>query len=245
MDEMEAVGPNNFMVARFNMNEVRITGGHDGPPWGNNPKITVEEARRIAQLPAVRQTVTGLDHSGEFVYGRTRLPSVSIAAREAGWTGYSNATIIAGHDMLPNDVRASAPVVLLSEPLAEAMFGALDPIGRTIRIRGKPFQVIGVFRLSESVFSAFNRNLAIMPYTSALKHLERVGRHAHRVHGDGAGRDAGRGHGPGHYAAAHHARAAAGRAEQLRRRPAGGVPRDVQQGDERLLHGDARALSVG
>jgi putative ABC transport system permease protein len=172
VDEMEAVGPNNFMVARFNMNEVRITGGHDGPPWGNNPKITVEEARRIAQLPAVRQTVTGLDHSGDFVYGRTRLASVSIAAREAGWTGYSNATIIAGHDMLPADVRASAPVVLLSEPLAEAIFGPLDPVGRTVRIRGKPFEVIGVFRLSESVFSAFNRNLAIMPYTSALKHLE-------------------------------------------------------------------------
>jgi putative ABC transport system permease protein len=171
VDEMEAVGPKNFMVARFNMNEVRITGGHDGPPWGNNPKVSVEEARRIAQLPAVRQTVTGLDHSGDFVYGRTRLPGVTIAAREAGWTGYSSATIIAGHDMLPNDVRASAPVVLLSEPLAEAMFGALDPIGRTVRIRGKPFQVIGVFRMSESIFSAFNRNLAIMPYTSALKHL--------------------------------------------------------------------------
>jgi putative ABC transport system permease protein len=171
VDEMEAVGPQNFLVARFNMNEVRIVGGHDGPPWGTNPKITVEEARRIAQLPAVRTTVAGIDLNGEFVFGRTRLPSVSIAGRENGWTNYSNATIIAGHDMLLNDVRSSAPIVLLSEPLAETMFGALDPIGRTLRINGKPFQVIGVFRMSESIFSAFNRNLAIMPYTSAMKHL--------------------------------------------------------------------------
>jgi putative ABC transport system permease protein len=171
VDEMEAVGPQNFLVARFNMNEVRIVGGHDGPPWGTNPKITVEEARRIAQLPAVRTTVAGIDLNGEFVHGRTRLPSVSIAGRENGWTNYSNATIIAGHDMLLNDVRSSAPIVLLSEPLAETMFGALDPIGRTLRINGKPFQVIGVFRMSESIFSAFNRNLAIMPYTSAMKHL--------------------------------------------------------------------------
>lgn len=169
MSEMEAVGPKNFVVARFNMNEVRFVS--QGPPWGSNPRLTVEEARRIGQLPAVRQTVIGVDVSGEFTYGRSRLASVNVAGRENGWTGYSSATMVAGHDMLLNDVRASAPVVLLSEPLAETMFGALDPIGRTIRISGRPFQVIGVFRMTENVFSSFNRNLAIMPYTSAIKHL--------------------------------------------------------------------------
>jgi putative ABC transport system permease protein len=170
VDEMEAVGPNNFMVSRFNINEVRLV-SHDGPPWGSNPKVTVEEARRIAQLPAVRTTIVGLDLNGEFAYGRNRLASVSIAGRENGWTNYTSATISAGHDMLLNDVRASSPIVLLSEPLAEAMFGALDPIGRTLRINGKPFQVTGVFRMTENIFSSFNRNLAIMPYTSAIKHL--------------------------------------------------------------------------
>jgi putative ABC transport system permease protein len=170
VDEMEAVGPKNFMVARFNMNDVRLV-NHDGPPWGSNPAITLEEARRIAQLPAVRTTIAGLDVNGEFVYGRQRLASVTIAGRENGWTNYSSATMIAGHDMLLNDVRAASPVVLLSEPLAETLFGALDPIGRTIRINSKPFQVIGVFRMTENIFSSFNRNLAIMPYTSAIKHL--------------------------------------------------------------------------
>lgn len=170
VDEMEAVGPKNFVVARFNMNDVRLV-SHDGPPWGSNPKITVEEARLIGSLPAVRQTIVGVDMNAEFVYGRQRLGSVSVAGRKNGWTNYSRATILAGHDMLLNDVRASSQVVLLSEPLAESMFGALDPVGRVLRINGKPFQVIGVFKLAESVFSSFNRNLAIMPYTSALKHL--------------------------------------------------------------------------
>jgi putative ABC transport system permease protein len=170
VEEMEAVGPKNFVVARYNWNNVRLV-DHDGPPWGDNPRITIEEARRIAQLPAVRTTVAGVDLSGEFINGRSRLPSVTIAGRESGWMNYSSAIIVAGHDMLENDARASAPVVLLSEPLAETMFGALDPIGRSLRINGKPFQVVGVFRMTENVFSSFNRNLAIMPYTSAIKHL--------------------------------------------------------------------------
>src|SRR5690606_39009532 len=73
--------------------------------------------------------------------------------------------------MLRNDVRAGSPVVLLSTDLAETLYGPLDPVGRTVRINGKPFEVIGVVQRAENVFSAFQKNVAYMPYTAALKHL--------------------------------------------------------------------------
>ena len=168
-DEMEAVGPKNFMIARYNFNSVQIS--HDGPPWGNNPAITVPEARRISQLPGIRQAMVALDMNAEFVNGRQRLASVQVLGREDGWAQYTNATIVSGHDMLRNDVRAGTPVVLLTTHLAETLYGALDPVGRTVRINGKPFEVVGVVKMSENVFSALQRNLAIMPYTSLMKHL--------------------------------------------------------------------------
>jgi putative ABC transport system permease protein len=167
MSEMEAVGPKNFMVARFNFNSVVVSGSDIEA----NPKITVSEARRMARLPGIRQAMAGLDMNGEFVNGRQRLASVPIAGRENGWMQYSNATVISGHDMLPNDVRSGAPVVLLTTHLAETLYGALDPVGRTVRINGLPFEVIGVVKMSENVFSALQRNIAIMPYTTLLKHL--------------------------------------------------------------------------
>jgi len=169
LEEMEAVGPKNFMIARYNFNSVQIS--NDGPPWGNNPKITVAEARRIAQLPTIRQAMVALDMNAEFVNGRQRLASVQIVGRENGWAQYTNATIQSGHDMLPSDVRAGAPVVLLSTYLAETLYGPLDPVGRTVRINGRSFEVIGVVKMSENVFSALQRNIAIMPYTSLMKHL--------------------------------------------------------------------------
>src|SRR5690606_37619263 len=55
VDEMEAVGPKNFMIARYNFNSVQIS--NNGPPWGSNPAVTVQEARRIAQLPTMRQAM--------------------------------------------------------------------------------------------------------------------------------------------------------------------------------------------
>jgi putative ABC transport system permease protein len=167
--EMEAIGPKNFMLARYNFAGVQIHG--DGRSWQSNPKVTSLEARRIQQLPGIRQTMVGIDMNAEVVNGRQRLSSVQVLGREDGWAQYSNATIAFGHDMLRNDVRAGAPVVLLTTHLAETLYGALDPVGRIVRINGKPFEVVGVVKMSENVFSAFQRNLAIMPYTSVLKHL--------------------------------------------------------------------------
>jgi putative ABC transport system permease protein len=171
LEEFEAAGPQNFFVARFDFSAVRISDGHEGPPWGDNPPVTVQEARAIGRLPAVRQTIVGVDLNGDFSFGDQRLENVSIAARENGWTAFTRGGLAAGRDMLEHDVRSANRVVLLTVDLADAIFGTLDPVGRTVRINGAPFEVIGVFRLAENIFTNFQKNLAIMPYTSAIKHL--------------------------------------------------------------------------
>ena len=170
--EFEAAGPQNFFVARFDINEVRIVNSdRSREPWEDNPPVTVAEARAIESLPTVGTTIVGMDLSAEFTYGRQRLESVSIAGREDGWTAFTRGGIIAGHDMLEADVRSASKVVLLSRDLAETLFGALDPVGRIIRINAIPFEVIGVFELAENIFANLQKNIAIMPYTSAIKHL--------------------------------------------------------------------------
>jgi putative ABC transport system permease protein len=172
LSQFESAGPNNFYVARFDINQVRIVNGpRTGPPWGNNPKITQAEAKGIGALPSIRQTVVGLDVNGEFTSGRNRLANVRIAGRENGWPAFTPATLVAGHDMMLSDVRSANRVVLVTENLAEVMFGPIDPIGRTLRINGMPFEVIGVFSLGDNIFTSLQKNLAIMPYTSAIKHL--------------------------------------------------------------------------
>lgn len=168
--EMEAAGPNNFFVARFDWNSVRISG--DGPPWGNNPPVKASEAPLLEQLPAVRRAIVGIDGAGEFEYGNERVANAQIWSRGAGWGDYTTGTFVAGHDFLPTDVAASRPVVILTLPLAEKLFGPLDPIGRTVRIRGQPFTVIGVFDMANNIFASIIKHGALMPYTAALKYLD-------------------------------------------------------------------------
>ncbi|MEX0892602.1 MAG: ABC transporter permease [Gemmatimonadota bacterium] len=170
-DMMEKVGPKNFMVARFDYNDVQIvTSGR--PPWADNPALTVAEIRAMGDLPAVKTALASLDLGREISYGSQRLSSVSISATDVSWPDYTAGEIVAGHNMLPHDVRASAPVAVLSEPLAQELFGTLGAIGRTVRIGARPFEVIGVFRQVDNIFAGLNKNFVVMPYTSALKHLK-------------------------------------------------------------------------
>lgn len=170
VEEMDAAGPNNFMLARYNYNAVQFS--MDGPPWGANPPVRVEEARMIERLPAVRAVVVGLNQSRDMAFERQRVPSVQIAGRSAGWTNFTTGTIIHGHDFLPSDVRSSAAVIVITEHLAERLFGRLDPVGRMIRVAGQPFTVIGVFQPNENIFSAFQRDFAVTPYTTMIKNLD-------------------------------------------------------------------------
>jgi putative ABC transport system permease protein len=171
IDSIESAGPKNFYVARWNMNEVQLV-NHDGPPWGSNPRVSVDEARRLGALSTVHSAIVGLDLNREMVNGRQRLSSVAIYARGAGWSNYMNGDFSAGHDMLPSDEAASSPVIILSAELADALFGALDPVGRPLRVGGGLFTVIGVFEPAPNIFTSLQKNFAIVPYTAALKHLQ-------------------------------------------------------------------------
>lgn len=169
ISSIESAGPKNFYVARFNMNEVQFVS--HGPPWGSNPRITPEEARRLATLPAIRAAIVGTDLNREFVAGSERLASIPIYARGAGWSQYMAGDFLAGHDMLPADELASNPVVILTPSLADKLFGPLEPVGRRVRIGGSQFEVIGVFEPAPNIFTSLQRDFAIVPYTSAIKHL--------------------------------------------------------------------------
>ena len=178
MTELEAAGPKNFFFGRFDWNEVRMV--TDGPPWGDNPKVTVREILALERLPAVKRAIPGVDGNGVIEFGKERITNVGFPGRGAEWNEYTTGNIVAGHNFLPSDVASGAPVIVITTDLAEKLFGQLDPIGRTVRITNtsvsdatpdQPFRVVGVFQQANNIFASIVKHWGVVPYTAGLKHL--------------------------------------------------------------------------
>jgi putative ABC transport system permease protein len=67
----------------------------------------------------------------------------------------------------PED-RLGTPVVILGFETADKAFGALDPLGRAVRINGEQFRVIGILKKQGTLFGMSMDNRAIAPSRSVI-----------------------------------------------------------------------------
>lgn len=179
LEAFESAGPENLIVTRFDMTSVRITTDGSGrPPWWNKPKITPLEAERIGRLSAVKEAVVDFDMSLSISYEGHRVRGVQASGNSAGWTGYTMGDFTAGRNFIQTEVDQARGVLVISQALAEELFGSRDPIGKRVRVssgrRGVNalFTVVGVFDIGDSVFSDVVQHFAIVPFTAALKRLK-------------------------------------------------------------------------
>ena len=110
--------------------------------------------------------------------------SVQVVAGAANWatqvTG-STAAYFVVQDWRPDDGRmfsdmedrAGARVALIGHTVADNLFGANDPMGQSIRIKGISFTVIGIMAKRGQGFGGMDRDdIIIVPLTTALRQLQ-------------------------------------------------------------------------
>ena len=61
MSAMEGLGPNNFIVNRFDQTKLMLVNDAQAPPWEGKPAITFAEAEMLEALPSIRSVVTAAD----------------------------------------------------------------------------------------------------------------------------------------------------------------------------------------
>jgi len=76
--------------------------------------------------------------------------------------------------------QAGADVIVLSRAMAERLFGAVDPVGRRLRIHGQDFQIVGVlgdftprpkfYRLVGGPGAFAREEDVMMPFATAVRH---------------------------------------------------------------------------
>jgi putative ABC transport system permease protein len=171
--ELVSVGPDNFVVERFDVGELRLAElGEGKAPWAGAPALTLLEAEMLGGLPAVHSATPLVSGSATLRVGRSTLPGVEVEGTGADWPAYRAGTFVWGRNFLPSEIERSANVVVLSEGVAREVFGHVEPEGSAVWLDGVPFRVVGVYRARGNVLTGADEAWMAAPYSTVLKHLD-------------------------------------------------------------------------
>jgi putative ABC transport system permease protein len=156
--EIAALGPNNFLVERFDQTQIRlINDGTGRPPWEGKPRITPAEGRLIESLVGVHSATPSVASSGELRSGNQVISDVQILGQGHLWPNYTPGDFRVGRNFLPAEEARDATVAVLSAAAAESLFGRSNPVGERIRLNGHSLTVIGVFEERPNIFTGMAR----------------------------------------------------------------------------------------
>ena len=170
---LESAGPKTFFLLRYWSGGLEVSDGSDEmSPWRRMPELTVEEAKLIRALPAVREVNIQEFTDGPVDYETVHLGDVNIAGFSPTWAQVNGGDILAGRNFSMLEYAAGNRVAVINDKLAESLFPGLDPIGKRIKIFGQPFEVIGLHSEAESIFSHAAEPRLAMPHTAFTKVAE-------------------------------------------------------------------------
>ena len=163
------LGVNTFTVRRM--------------PWFSGGNMTREEWEAARRRPRIYTTDFELIRSAlpadtryavdnqntvyaQSAYARPR--QVEVHAVEGDYFTIKRYDLASGRTISQQETERGANVIVIGDEVATHFFPDLDPLGRELRIRGVPYQVIGVIEKQGSLFGMSMDRMAVGPFRSAL-----------------------------------------------------------------------------
>jgi putative ABC transport system permease protein len=166
----QVFGINTVTVGRWGNSDVNA----DEEVWRRrlrHPRLRYEDADAIREqltIPALIavESSTSSDAIGD--NGRTAT-GVRVTGASPELFVVRNLGIARGRAFSQQEADRGIPVVVLGKETAEVIFEDLDPIGRTVRLRGFPYRVIGVLEERGSLFGQSQDNFVVAPARSPIQ----------------------------------------------------------------------------
>src|SRR5579862_9607475 len=84
--------------------------------------------------------------------GSQTLQNISLSGGTSNWAALGDTEIANGRYFTEIEDRHPGPVAVIGADIKTNLFGEADPVGKTMKIEGRPFTVIGVAKAKGSVF---------------------------------------------------------------------------------------------
>jgi putative ABC transport system permease protein len=137
--------------------------------------LTLEDYAAIrSEVPGVGLTTVQLQAGINEAKGNGRRSNASVMGIDADGLAVLRRVVVQGAPFGRSDIDTAGSVCLISQTVAQALFGYADPVGERIQLQRIPFVVIGVVRDEQGAsFLGGGRgdNSIFVPYTSLLRRI--------------------------------------------------------------------------
>ena len=135
-----------------------------------NPELSKEEFDFLkSNTKLVGELGMSVSRTGSVHVGREQRDNVTIEGITPNMGVISDVEPADGRFISELEDERLAPVVVIGNDLKEQFFRNANPIGKTVVVEGRPFEVVGVAKTKGSVFGNSKDNFVMMPAETYFK----------------------------------------------------------------------------
>jgi putative ABC transport system permease protein len=163
---INAMGSNLFIVLSGSQ-----TSGGARTGGGNAATLTIKDADAIPELDGVKGVAPVTMGNAQIIFGSNNW-STSIIGTTPAYMEVRSWDLVDGYAFSESDIRSATRVALIGKTVVQNIFGDIDPLGKTIRIKQTPFVVLGVLESKgQSLDGRDQDDAIIVPLTTAQRKL--------------------------------------------------------------------------
>lgn len=164
-NEMKTMGSNLIIIRSGVATSSGARGGH-----GSQPTMKKGDGDAIQdKIAAIKLAAPVLEETAQIVYGNANW-STGITGTDNRMFEIKEWDLAYGRMFSEADVKNASKVAILGQTVVNELFGDVDPLGKVIRIKGIPFQVIGVMvARGQSGMGQDQDDAVYIPITTAQK----------------------------------------------------------------------------
>ena len=167
--QVQALGTNLLIVSPGSSTG---TGGVRGG-FGSASTLTQADAAALTSRVAAPDVtaVAATTAASETLQNGSVNWTTSVVGTQPSWLSVRARTVSSGRFLSTVDDGSVAAVTVLGSSTATELFGPVDPVGQSVTVAGKPFEVIGVLAPSGSTGASNDDDQAIIPMSTAQQRV--------------------------------------------------------------------------
>jgi putative ABC transport system permease protein len=164
-------------------------------PFGTNParppeKIRARRYLQVADAAFLREALPSVAFASPFAdrsplagagqndirYGKELVERFFLRGAEPDLgSTIPQFAVASGRFVSQEDLEHGRAVAVIGGGVADSLFSQVDPIGKTVRLNGRPYDVIGVFERDPGLFGGFGVDMfVVIPFTNFHKNYPEV-----------------------------------------------------------------------